>query len=315
MLPFTLLSVLLTVMGSATAHPKPMPCSTNAERLKRGLPVRSPSRKALYNAALRIRADPSEAVTFAYSGGVNQYTIPADGYYGFVVQGGEGGASTGGTNALGGTAAQVNTTLYVTSGTTLDIVVGGKAADLRTYGGAGGGGSSVYTSSDFDLLVAAGGGGGGEIAYPNYYAGGDAKADLSSTAGSGTQDGGAAGGTNGQGGSSYNGPQGGGGGAGFLGNGGSSTGVSSGTGGISKPNWTGGTSFDTNANGGFGGGGGGGAASGGSGGGYSGGGSGGRFGAGGGGSNFASVAGLDTVVTIGHRGNGVVIITPLPGVA
>ncbi|WVW79172.1 hypothetical protein I302_101138 [Kwoniella bestiolae CBS 10118] len=310
-----ILSALLALGAAAPSLAGPAPrCSTNAECLKRGLPLRAPSKRAIYNTALRTRQANYVPNTFAFTGAVNTFTAPSDGDYFFTVQAGSGGTSDAAEyTSYGGSAAQVNSTIFLTRNTVLNIVVGGQAGTAASsFGAGGGGGSFVYTTDD-SLLIAAGGGGGAETAYPNPNNGRDANSDFSTDGTAGQT--GIAGGTNGNGGSSNLAYAGGGGGAGFFSSGQANSAGSAGNGGSTKPSWAGGVATNgASSAGGFGGGGGGGGNGGGGGGGYSGGGGGGEFnnpGSGGGGSNYATPAGVDSVVSIGHTGNGVIIITQL----
>ncbi|WWC91474.1 uncharacterized protein L201_006420 [Kwoniella dendrophila CBS 6074] len=295
-------------------------CSTNAECLKRGLPLRAPTKRALARSMHRIEQRAPDIATFDYTGAVQTYTIPADDNYFISVQGGSGGDNKLDFTAPGGTAAQVNGTVTLASGTVLNIVVGGQAKTVTTtYGGGGGGGSFVYDTNN-NLLAAAGGGGGGKVVGDAAYYGGNANSDFSTTAGDGSGLDGGSGGSNGQQGTTT--PQAGAGGpgAGFLSGGTYPQYSGSGYGGFSKPNWIGGyAQSDSNANGAFGGGGAGGYSPSGNsgaggGGGYSGGGSGGDSqgsGAGGGGANYFTPSGSDASATASKIGNGVIIITKL----
>ncbi|OCF72549.1 hypothetical protein I204_06931 [Kwoniella mangroviensis CBS 8886] len=309
----TVLLALVSVTDFTTAKPAPR-CSTNAECIQRGLPIRSPSKRAFHNSNLRARQAPSDALSFDYTGAVATYTIESAGDYLFTVQAGSGGTTNAGDyTSIGGSAAQVNATIFLNANTVLNLVVGAQAGTASSGFGAGGGGGSFVYTTDNDLLIAAGGGGGGETNYPDTHPGADANSDFSTSASAGST--GVAGGTGGNGGSALTEYGAGGGGAGWLSSGSTPGTSSSGTGGSTKPSWTGGTTTTgASTAGGFGGGGGGGSNGGGGGGGYSGGGGGGQYyapGSGGGGANYVTAAGTDSSVTIGHTGNGVIIITQL----
>lgn len=226
----------------------------------------------------------SGSTTFAYTGSVTSWTVPAGACtLTILCEGAQGGnGQNAGTGGLG--ASMQGTFTGIAPGSVLQVVVGGRgnsgASGNSSRGGGGGGGSFVYTSNN-NLLVAAGGGGGGG------FINGGGGPGLTTTSG-GASNFGNPGGTNGSGGTvtTSNGYDGGGG-AGWLSDGASNTQA---TGGKTRTNnWTGGSAnaySPTGVNGGFGGGGGAEHGAGG-GGGYSGGG-GGRngdpYGAGGGGS-------------------------------
>ncbi len=126
---------------------------------------------------LSVRASgevPSPEVTFAYTGGVQTWTVP-DGVTKatFFVDGAGGGM--GGAGAKGGEGAAVRATVAVTPGEVIDIYVGGAGADGSAadpfYEGAGGwpsgtrGGQGGFAGP---LLVGGGGGGGGSSAVGNF---------------------------------------------------------------------------------------------------------------------------------------------------
>ncbi|MBF9237021.1 tail fiber domain-containing protein [Hymenobacter sp. BT683] len=138
---------------------------------------------------------PASSVTFAYTGSMQTYTVPA-GVTSLQVEarGAEGGASRGDRSGSypGGWGARVQATLTVTPGQVLYLYVGGKGETAfyegntgggfngggnggyiglgpnppQGGGGGGGGASDIRTSASGDtyadrLLTAAGGGGGG----------------------------------------------------------------------------------------------------------------------------------------------------------
>src|SRR6202046_289053 len=109
--------------------------------------------------AILLASGDANAVVFGRPGEVD-YIIPTTGYYDFKVAGGQGGGDS--ADALfdgGGDGALVGGELFLTIGTTLDIVVGEESSGsgLNGSGYGGGGGSFVDPGS---LLFAAGGGGG-----------------------------------------------------------------------------------------------------------------------------------------------------------
>jgi hypothetical protein len=79
--------------------------------------------------------------TFAYTGQVVDYTIPASGAYAIVAFGAEGGASS---RAAGGFGAEYGGDIALLQGTVLGIVAGGAGG---VYSG-GGGGSFVWIFSE-----------------------------------------------------------------------------------------------------------------------------------------------------------------------
>lgn len=259
----------------------------------------------------------SGSVTYAYTGAMQTFTVPAcvssvtvDAY------GAQGGASTGengGLNFSGGLGARVRGTFAVSGGQVLNILVGGQGAN-NNCGGAGGGGSFVLrtavmppTAADI-MLIAAGGGG---AMHCNYYGGTNGGGgQITSNGGSGVASMGGnpvpacvAGGSSG-GGGTLNGF--GGGGGGFLTNGQSVYDASGG----GKSLVTGGAGGSTG--GGFGGGGGRYAwccGGGGGGGGYSGGGGSSIDGCAGGGGGSLNNGTVQTNAAAVRSGNGTVIIS------
>lgn len=116
--------------------------------------------------------------TFTVPAGVTQLNVTA-----FGARGGNGANFGTGDGAVGAAGARVTTTMAVTPGEVLDIVVGGRGADAVvsvggsggfngggngattlsgvTEGGGGGGGASDLRRGGTRLVVAGGGGGGG----------------------------------------------------------------------------------------------------------------------------------------------------------
>ncbi len=113
---------------------------------------------------------------------------------------------TGARGQVGGAGANITTTLNVTPGQTLYIVVGGFPGQSATaaygfggnggsgtnYGGAGGGLSGVFTSSSpaiaNALIVAGGGGGGSGNATGSNFTGGNAGNNLSGSSSNGNEE-------------------------------------------------------------------------------------------------------------------------------
>jgi hypothetical protein len=242
----------------------------------------------------------AEAVTFNYTGAAQSYTITQTGFYDLVAAGAQGGG------VQGGRGAAVGGRLSLTSGTVLNIIVGGKGlgatAGSSTFGGGGGGGTFIYTDLSTPLAIAAAGGGdysGNSGGYGRAYTGGGTTNSSQYSGGTG--------GSGGQGGSPY-----GGGGGGWLSDGGGDEGQ----GGRGGPNGFNGGSGDakTGYHGGFGGGG---EYGGGGGGGFSGGASGYYSGGGGGGSFLAAGATNSSMYGDYNSGNGsayVDLYTPPGGV-
>ena len=249
--------------------------------------------------------------------GIQEWTVPANGTYSFVLKGASGGRGYTNGNAAnrGGYGSQVSGSIALTIGHVIKIVVGQKGVDSNgsntcsNASGGGGGGTFVYNNTTSTLLFAAGGGGGGATRTTN-----PTIRDASLTTTGKTSEGtsGGAGGSSGAGGAIAGGcTTRGGAGGGYSGSGASSSGV------------PGGTHFTSTAvggngsyrDGGFGSGGSSGNYTGGGGGGYSGGGAGGlptcscsdlASGAGGGSYDSTSNA---TISLLSSSGHGQVTIT------
>ncbi len=148
----------------------------------------------------------TDSLTFKYTGALQKFTVPNK-VTSIQVKavGAKGG--TGGRGQVGGAGANITTTLNVTPGQVLYIVVGGFPGQSATakygyggnggssvvssYGGAGGGLSGVFTSStpaNANALVVAGGGGGGAgITTGTDYTGGAAANTSAGTASNGNE--------------------------------------------------------------------------------------------------------------------------------
>ncbi|MEI8203445.1 MAG: MBG domain-containing protein [Bacteroidota bacterium] len=268
--------------------------------------------------------------TYNYTGSLQNWTVPSGvNYITIESWGAEGGDNnstiSGFYDGVPGKGAKMQGEFMVSSGQTLNILVGGKGT-TASYNGEGGGGSFVWNSSSNALLIASGGGGGAVISVINNANGMDASTGLNGTNGNGMASGG---GTSGNGGTV---PSGfvtyASGGAGWLSNGsngnlngcdvnstGGITALSGGNGGSG-----GGIAGVSSAAGGYGGGGGGnarcGVVGGGGGGGYSGGGGGGEaflgeaYRGGGGGGSFNGGLNQSNIVGI-RSGDGMVKISYL----
>ncbi len=142
--------------------------------------------------------------TFSYTGAIQQFVVPNRVT---TIQvnaiGAKGG--TGARGQVGGAGANITTTLNVTPGQILYIVVGGYPGQSATakygfggsggtgtnYGGAGGGLSGVFSNSSpaiVNALVIAGGGGGGSgISTGSDYTGGNAGNNIVGTSSNGNE--------------------------------------------------------------------------------------------------------------------------------
>ena len=158
------------------------------------------------NIAVRKPVIPN-TYTFSYTGVIQKFIVP-NRVTSIQVNaiGAKGGTGAGGQ--VGGSGANITTTLNVTPGQTLYIVVGGFPGQSATakygfggnggvsniatyYGGAGGGLSGVFTSespANANALVVAGGGGGGAgHGTGTDYTGGNAGNTLEGTASDGNE--------------------------------------------------------------------------------------------------------------------------------
>lgn len=273
----------------------------------------------------------AHATNFVFTGGIVDYTVSASGTYDITAAGAQGGSDH---YSPGGMGAILGGDIYLSSGTELQIAVGGQGGtgsccNIGPVDGGGGGGSFVVYFNNTPLLIA--GGGGGADYYPNQgglpgLTGTSGGNGQTSSCGSGPVT--AAGGTNGNGGAGgaycgdgYSPAVGGGSGAGFLSNGGNGGDnwpafCHAAGGGQDWANGLGGGGGSNCVNGGGGGGYGGGGGSsaeggGGGGGGYSGGGGGAGGGydsAGGGGGSFSALGSLALSESGANSGNGYVSI-------
>ncbi len=275
--------------------------------------------------ALLAAASSANGSIFSYSGSIETYVVPTTGTYDISVSGAQGGAGVMGNT--GGLGALVSGDVFLTTGTTLDIVVGQQGANgVSQAAGGGGGGSFVYIVGASNPLAVAGGGGGGGVNFSSSGVSGTNATSGRPGFDPNNTDGGF-GGSGGSGGGGGTGNQGngnglnGGGGGGWLGNGGAGALAASGSGGHGAFLFSGGAggslSGNVAGNGGFGSGGGGGVnGGGGGGGGYSGGGGGGgNFGGGGGGGGSyldSSIHQYARRRPASMRGNGQVSITDIP---
>ncbi len=278
--------------------------------------------------AAALVATGAGAVSFIYTGVVQDYTIAYAGVYHVQASGAQGGGTFQNTSPIpylpnaGNGGASVSANLTFSAPAKVYVVVGGQggAGGNLNSGAGGGGGTFVVTDTYAPLVVAGGGGGAGRgLSYSNgnYYSVLNYGANASTTGNGSTAPGSEAGGTNGHSGDNQTCCEGsGGGGGGVFGGGVSYRQNAGGAQGGGAPGFGGGSagSFNTiglGGKGGFGGGGGGGGAGynviesgGGGGGGYSGGGGGdgASGGGGGGGGSFAAIGATNVSATVSGTG-------------
>jgi len=209
----------------------------------------------------------NDTAFFNVSGGIQEWTVPANGTYRITSAGAEGGGQASSSN-VGGRGAEMEGNFDLTEGTLLRIIVGQRGGDgaqtglvdagQNNAGGGAGGGSFVYfNSTDSTPLIAAGGGGGAESPDngrngTSSTSGTDSTPDSRGNVGPGGTNGNP--GANDPGGASYHGGPG----AGWNGRSTRRDSGDHGEGGYSFPSWEGGRAGPDNADarGGFGGGGG-----------------------------------------------------------
>jgi hypothetical protein len=141
---------------------------------------------------------------FSYTGGIQQFIVPNRVTSIQVTAiGAKGG--TGARGQVGGGGANITTTLSVTPGQVLYVVVGGHPGQSATakygfggnggagtnYGGAGGGLSGLFTNASpaiaNALIIAGGGGGGSGNPTGNDFTGGNAGNNITGTSGNGNE--------------------------------------------------------------------------------------------------------------------------------
>ena len=109
-------------------------------------------------ASVLIGASPlANATSFSYTGSLQTFTVTTTGVYLLSAAGAQGGKG----DTSGGDGALLSGDFDLTSGTVLDIVVGGQGGSHSLDAGGGGGGTFIYIKGTNTLLLAAGGGGGG----------------------------------------------------------------------------------------------------------------------------------------------------------
>ena len=127
--------------------------------------------------------------------GIQSWTVPSTGTYQIVAAGA--GTWSNWTGLTGGRGVVISTTVTLTAGHVIKILVGqqsGMVGAIPTFGGGGGGGTFVINSTTSTIILIAGGGGNPFYSGANY-AGGDAVVTTSGATGRY-----GAGGTNGGGG-------------------------------------------------------------------------------------------------------------------
>ena len=107
-----------------------------------------------------------DAKTFNYTGNVQEYTVPRDGYYYIEMAGAQGGTVP--TDYPGGTGAKTSGYIYLKAGEKLYFYVGGKGtsgtpAVIATYQGGYNGGGNGYVSIASYMQTAASGGGATDV--------------------------------------------------------------------------------------------------------------------------------------------------------
>lgn len=136
---------------------------TNANATGRSGPSLSQCRNA-YSSASWAQDTTNNYLNMTQNG-IQMWKVPSTGNYLITCAGASGGTLTngGGGTGTGGNGAFLTTTLSLTQGHILSILVGQKGTDMSsTYGGAGGGGGTfVYNTTSSTLLMASGGGSGG----------------------------------------------------------------------------------------------------------------------------------------------------------
>ena len=140
---------------------------------------------------LYARFEASNSTIFPYTGSVQTYTIPQNGFYRLEAYGAQGGDSNGYSGGKGGYTAGVK---YFTAGEVLKVYVGGKASTFNGGGtaqagfGAGGGATDFRyggTALTNRILVSGGGGGATKAAH-GYPGGGTSNAGNNGTSGTGS---------------------------------------------------------------------------------------------------------------------------------
>lgn len=171
-------------------------------------PLAAPAQvvEGVVDLTITVGSAPVQMASFAFTGGVQTWTVPETGLYRLNAYGAQGspgaGTGSGARNAAGGAGAYARGDIFLTAGTVLRIYVGGTG--IGVSGGWNGGGSGQTQTTN---RVSGGGGGATDVRI-----GGTALANRVLVAGGGG--GGAGAGTSGGG------SPGGGGGGGYFGGGG-----------------------------------------------------------------------------------------------
>src|SRR5579884_1667481 len=82
-------------------------------------------------------AAPAQTI-FSFTGSQSSYTFTQSGFYTLTAVGGDGG---GGGSTVGGKGASIEADIFLTAGTTIQIVVGGAGVTDSLNSGGGGGGT------------------------------------------------------------------------------------------------------------------------------------------------------------------------------
>ncbi|NQZ09146.1 MAG: hypothetical protein HRT35_18470, partial [Algicola sp.] len=163
--PYYSLYYIVKKLSSYSKSPPPPDFYTFAEHLFTNCGSSSSSGpsveicKSLYNATAAWVINPE---FFAVSGGIQQWTVPANGVYQIQARGAQGGSSRYNS---GGRGAIIQGEFNLNQGEIIHILVGQKGIGTDEQGNGGGGGSFVlrapYNDSNAILLIAGGGGGAG----------------------------------------------------------------------------------------------------------------------------------------------------------
>lgn len=101
----------------------------------------------------------SNATYFSVTGGIQSWKVPGTGTYTIDLYGAKGGSTTASTIFSGGQGARVRSTITLTEGHVLKILVGQIGGSFG-YTGGGGGGTFLYNQTTSSVIAVAGGGGG-----------------------------------------------------------------------------------------------------------------------------------------------------------
>jgi hypothetical protein len=103
----------------------------------------------------------AQAVTFNFTGRIDNFTVPTTGIYRITAFGAQGGSIGTDTLSTGGLGSKTAANFKLVANDSVNIFVGGSGSSGSGSGGSGGGGGSfALTQNPFTPLLAAGGGGG-----------------------------------------------------------------------------------------------------------------------------------------------------------